>query len=294
MRNPFTVGLLPLLLLACNTTTQSKDPIEDRLEAKGKISIPLTATSTSGATYQIEFPLIVLEGNDQVIELDMTGQSEIELSLQEGEWSLFIDDGWALYLLDGEEAIPVEAELIGENPQLFDIEGGETTYISIQFQTIGDTVDFHEGNLEINVTIDDSETEEETTSEEEPDTEENPEEPEIIDQDGDGYDSTIDCDDTDASLGDIAQDADCDGVLVEEDCNDNDPDMPYGYDIFLEASTQDLDCDGYPAHDDCNDNDPSSTNMIEDLDCDGVLFWFDCDDDDPSIGQEEDCEHTPW
>ena len=56
------MGFLPFLLTACaidNNQVQSKD-IEDRYEQKGRISIPLTATSSSGATYRLSLPSVQL------------------------------------------------------------------------------------------------------------------------------------------------------------------------------------------------------------------------------------------
>ena len=63
--------------------------------------------------------------------------------------------------------------------------------------------------------------------------------------------SCNDCDDTDAALGDISLDADCDGTLF---------------------------------NDDCDDNDANSTVIANDADCDGVSTAMDCDDNDSSIG----------
>lgn len=43
-----------------------------------------------------------------------------------------------------------------------------------------------------------------------------------VDADKDGVLAADDCDDNDASLGAIADDADCDGTLTKDDCDDND------------------------------------------------------------------------
>ena len=55
-----------------------------------------------------------------------------------------------------------------------------------------------------------------------------------------------DCDDNDASLGDIADDADCDGTLTADDCDDDDPSVSAPVDEILDDGI-DQDCNGYDA-----------------------------------------------
>ena len=96
------------------------------------------------------------------------------------------------------------------------------------------------------------------------------------DDDEDGVPAEDDCDDQDASLGNINSDADCDGTPAEDDCDDTDP-----------ASTvvaDDADCDGVRTDDDCDDEDPTSTTVTDDADCDGVATENDCDDGDGETG----------
>ncbi|HCP44574.1 MAG TPA: hypothetical protein DIU15_00840 [Deltaproteobacteria bacterium] len=90
------------------------------------------------------------------------------------------------------------------------------------------------------------------------------------------------CDPADDSLG---ADADNDGVVAAEDCDDTDP--------SLLAVANDSDCDGTSAAVDCDDEDPASTLIAEDADCDGVLTEDDCDDSDPAllaIAEDPDCD----
>ena len=93
------------------------------------------------------------------------------------------------------------------------------------------------------------------------------------DADCDGTLAADDCDDNDAASLTIAEDGDCDGTLTADDCDDND-----------DASTiiaEDGDCDGTLSADDCDDADASSTIIAEDADCDGALTADDCDDNNP-------------
>jgi|GEM_PF-1701323 len=68
----------------------------------------------------------------------------------------------------------------------------------------------------------------------------------IIDQDGDGILAWNDCDDGDATLLAIANDADCDGIESTQDCDDNNPNST--------AIADDADCDGYLTVNDCDDS----------------------------------------
>ena len=60
-----------------------------------------------------------------------------------------------------------------------------------------------------------------------------------------------------------------------------------------EETIVDADNDGIVESDDCDDNDPNSTVVAEDADCDGVVTADDCDDSDNSLGaiaNDADCD----
>jgi len=106
-----------------------------------------------------------------------------------------------------------------------------------------------------------------------------------IDNDGDGVIKASDCDDSDATLGAVSDDADCDGALTADDCDDDD--------ATSNTLAEDADCDGSVTADDCDDDDATSNTLAEDADCDGVLTADDCDDDDASftsVAEDADCD----
>ena len=105
------------------------------------------------------------------------------------------------------------------------------------------------------------------------------------DADCDGAVTDDDCDDADADSTIVADDGDCDTFLTADDCDDSD-----------EASTvvaDDGDCDTILTADDCDDADADSTAIADDADCDGTLTADDCDDEDEAstiIADDADCD----
>ena len=118
------------------------------------------------------------------------------------------------------------------------------------------------------------------------------------DADGDGVLSSEDCDDTDPDSTIVAEDADCDGVPTAADCDDGDPGST--------TVAEDADRDGLPTAEDCMtatrrdrgrrgwgrdgvvgdedcDDGTTSTVVAEDADQDGVATAEDCDDGDPTV-----------
>ena len=68
-----------------------------------------------------------------------------------------------------------------------------------------------------------------------------------------------DCNDNDNTLGDITNDADCDGVIAPNDCDDGDN--------TLGDIQNDADCDGVVTAEDCNDTNPSLSQLNSEGNC---------------------------
>ena len=68
-----------------------------------------------------------------------------------------------------------------------------------------------------------------------------------------------DCNDNDNTLGDITNDADCDGVIAPNDCDDGDN--------TLGDIQNDADCDGVVTAEDCNDSNPSLSQLNSEGNC---------------------------
>ena len=93
----------------------------------------------------------------------------------------------------------------------------------------------------------------------------------VFDGDLDGYGIDEDCDDDNPN---VLIDCDLDGLDRDEDCDDSNP--------SIGADFSDCDGDGLPATEDCDDTDADETSG--DCDGDGVQYQVDCDDFDAGIG----------
>ena len=130
-----------------------------------------------------------------------------------------------------------------------------------------------------------------------------------FDQDCDGISSDLDCDDQDETSTSVLTDGDCDGVLTAEDCDDRNPDSTTlsedadcdtvstdedcdDNDSTIGSSITDQDCDGFTTDEDCDDNDSSSTIVSTDQDCDGTETDDDCDDNDPNVSNTTEYSFT--
>ena len=130
-----------------------------------------------------------------------------------------------------------------------------------------------------------------------------------FDQDCDGISSDLDCDDQDETSTSVLTDEDCDGVLTDEDCDDRNPDSTTlsedadcdtvstdedcdDNDSTIGSSITDQDCDGFTTDEDCDDNNPNSTSLAMDADCDGTETDADCDDNDPNVSSTTEYSFT--
>ena len=147
--------------------------------------------------------------------------------------------------------------------------------------------------------------------------------PQASDNDMDGFNSDVDCDDNDPNVNpdqteipnnDI--DEDCDGIVLiidedmdgfnsDVDCNDFDATIhPNVFEIPNNdidencdgvAEMIDEDMDGFNSDDDCDDNDPNTNpgapeiaNNDVDENCDGIILIIDADND--GFNSDEDCD----
>ena len=145
--------ILPILFTACSADMKQMDDRENR---KGRISIPLTASSTSGINYIVELPQVALEGEFDSLEFSLQEQTELDVSLQAGQWTIHIGE-YALYqeAVDGTYHF-VESELTSPNPQEILILADATTRAQLNFRVNNEEI-ITDGHLTFDINIDDGE-----------------------------------------------------------------------------------------------------------------------------------------
>jgi hypothetical protein len=151
--------ILPFLFIACDAEMQEmKQPLTEENQRNGRIMVPLTATSTSGANYIVELSYLSLESEFDSMDFDLQEETEFDVTLKAGTWDLFVGE-YALYKEgeDGEYHM-VEAELVGENPKPVEIFAGATTRAQLNFRAQNEDI-VTDGHLALEILIDDSEAE---------------------------------------------------------------------------------------------------------------------------------------
>ena len=153
MHKLLLLGFIPLSTLACEPST--KATTDNQSEDRGRISIPLTATSSSGIIYYLTLPNILLSGpqGDEVFSIH--GGESLDRSLVVGSYTMTIES-FELYRQEEEAWEAVEAQITSENPMHFNIHADDTTVATISFRVDDQILLFETGDLEIEVEIDDS------------------------------------------------------------------------------------------------------------------------------------------
>ena len=147
--------LLTILPLFSACDADIKQQLEDDSFKKGRISIPLTAMSNSGANYIVELPYVSLESEFDALEFSLQDQTELDVSLHQGAWTFFVGE-YALYreAEDGTFYF-VESELVSTNPQQIQIFPDAVTRAQLNFRAENEDI-VTDGSLEIEININDS------------------------------------------------------------------------------------------------------------------------------------------
>jgi len=145
--------IFPILFTACSADMKQ---IEDRGDQKGRISMPLTATSSTGADYIVELPYVSLESDFEYLEFSLQQQTQLDVSLHEGNWEVYVGE-YELYRQDEDgEYHYVDSELTSLNPQNIQIFADEVTYAQLNFRVAEFDEDIvTDGHLSFEINIDD-------------------------------------------------------------------------------------------------------------------------------------------
>lgn len=159
-----TLRLISVLsTLAASTVLQlgcAPDESSEEASAIGTLRMPLSATSTSGATYRLRNASIDLVGPQlaTIATEDHLGETSVQLALATGLYDAVLAGAWTLEKEESGVFQPVSATLLSSNPQSFNILDGQNTLLEFVFQSDGDVIQIGEGTVEVVVRVEDDTT----------------------------------------------------------------------------------------------------------------------------------------
>jgi hypothetical protein len=139
-------------MLGCS----QKAPGDDG-ETLGSVSLPLV-TSTPSATYRLTDATFTIDGPTPASLSSSDDPAEVELTaaLASGSYEVLLEPGWALERDVGSGFVEVSATLLSGNPRSFTIQSSAITTLTYQFETDGTVVDTGDGQLAVDIQVDDS------------------------------------------------------------------------------------------------------------------------------------------
>jgi hypothetical protein len=123
----------------------------DESVAKGTVKMPLTTTAGSNS-YRLDPALFTVAGPENVV-LDGSNVDVLETSLDVGNYTIELNDGWVMQQLIGGMFQPIDAELLSMNPQSFTIEEFAVTNVSFRFRVGDGEIVFGKGSLEVSLEV---------------------------------------------------------------------------------------------------------------------------------------------
>jgi len=158
MKKILCLGICSLVLSACGVgdIEQSSGESESPGTDFGSMALSLEFASTSSVSYRLELSDVVVRSASEYKEINLAGQTKLELQLRAGAWTLEIKDGWQLIRTSNGITEIVKAELTSENPQSFIIANGKTTEVRLDFKTKTNEVQFAGGTLRVVIDVDES------------------------------------------------------------------------------------------------------------------------------------------
>jgi hypothetical protein len=97
------------------------------------VSIPLTTTSASGATYRLTNATFNFTGPETLSVPTSGDEPSLEVALSPGSYQLELAAGWRLELIEGGMARPVDALLVSQAVQRIDVLPGSLSQAYYQF-----------------------------------------------------------------------------------------------------------------------------------------------------------------
>lgn len=126
-------------------------------QAVGTVSMALTATSTSGAVYQLRNATLRITGteNATILSEEHLGQDRVEHDLAAGNYLLRLGDGWTLEKIVDGVPVAVVAELLSDNPMAFTVTDQEVLPLTFIFRSGEDMIELGSGRIEVGILVED-------------------------------------------------------------------------------------------------------------------------------------------
>ena len=153
---------VPIAVLCCLSLPIGCGPSADH-DAQGQISLSLTAESQAGvvyrlrnATFEIYNSVDPLNAVDVVsTETDPTANS-IAVTVDPGTYGVVLLDGWRVHRVDPGGDVPVEARLLSSATVVVSVTPGGVAPATFEFQTDGVVITTGPGQIDINVSIEET------------------------------------------------------------------------------------------------------------------------------------------
>jgi len=153
------VGSVPMLAVGCGGNDDTTR--EESVAATGGLSLPLTAVGASGAVYRLRqgvFSATQLStGTATLLSTEQDPlASTLEASLQNGDYVVALQNGWVLERAVGGTVSTVAATLLSPAVQTVTISANGQALLFFQFDTSGEVVEFGQGQLVIDIGVNES------------------------------------------------------------------------------------------------------------------------------------------
>jgi hypothetical protein len=139
------------VLAALSNACGGSQPDPTETEAKGTVKMALAANAGSNS-YRLNPAIFTVTGPENVV-LDGSNVDVLEASLAVGNYSIELNDGWAMQQLIGGSFQPIDAQLLSPNPQSFSIEEFAVTEVSFRFRVGDGEIVFGRGSLDVKLEV---------------------------------------------------------------------------------------------------------------------------------------------
>jgi hypothetical protein len=138
---------LGLTIGACGSIESALAPAQT-----GTVQFALTALGSDGATYRLRQGTLGVQGpTASSVDLeDIPSDTPVfRTTVNVGEYTITLQEGWVLQRSDGDLFVDVTAQLISPNPTVIDVRPNTLSVVAIILETVDAEIEFATGDLEV-------------------------------------------------------------------------------------------------------------------------------------------------